>query len=146
MPCSYCGSESHYLTKCPWRRARNAWVALPEGVRAMIVVAVIILGGWIMLPKPARAAEYTANNGDGDSVVASDQPCTNAAVLAHIAPVFHGKMMAARAKVDGRDYAACWIRDGDSVHLVYEDGDQGLVPLSDFARPASSRERSGSTT
>jgi hypothetical protein len=43
----------------------------------------------------------------------------------------------------GHRYHACWIVDGDSAHLLYEDGDQGLVPLADFKPERASRWRVG---
>jgi hypothetical protein len=72
-----------------------------------------------------------ATNGN-DSVRLFDTPCVNLAVLAHVTPRFHAEMRKAEATVGGREYAACWIVDGDSAHLMYEDGDQGLIPLRDF--------------
>jgi hypothetical protein len=46
-------------------------------------------------------------------------------------------MKDASAVVDGQPFRACWIVDGDSAHLLYEDGDQGLIPLADFKQPTS---------
>jgi hypothetical protein len=46
-------------------------------------------------------------------------------------------MKDANAVVDGQPFRACWIVDGDAAHLLYEDGDQGLIPLADFKQPTS---------
>jgi hypothetical protein len=45
MPCTYCGSRDHSLSRCPWRQARDAWLGLPDGVRAGAVVLLAILIG-----------------------------------------------------------------------------------------------------
>jgi len=34
--------------------------------------------------------------------------------------------------VQGRTFAACWRMTPNGAHVMYEDGDQGLVPLSDL--------------
>ena len=39
--------------------------------------------------------------------------------------------------VQGQMFKACWILDGHAAHLIYEDGDQGLIPLQDFKAPQS---------
>lgn len=44
-------------------------------------------------------------------------------------------MRAAVAHLGGRDCIACWRPAPGGAFLLYEDGDQGLVPLSDL-RPA----------
>jgi hypothetical protein len=38
----------------------------------------------------------------------------------------------ATAVVDGQTFNACWRPVGNAAHLMYEDGDQGLIPLSDL--------------
>ena len=34
--------------------------------------------------------------------------------------------------VGGRMYSACWTTGNGGVHLVYDDGDQGIVPFGDL--------------
>jgi hypothetical protein len=41
-------------------------------------------------------------------------------------------LLSAKAVVDGVVYKACWTLEGNTVGLVYEDGDIGLVPAADF--------------
>jgi hypothetical protein len=132
MPCTFCGSSNHAMSACPWRKltvARDWWLELPHGVRAMIVVLAVILIGLVALP--ARADVLITSNGQ-DSVRLYDTPCVNLAVLAHIHARYHDQMLRADAIVGGKPFDACWIVDGDSAHLMYEDGDQGLIPLTDF--------------
>lgn len=85
---------------------------------------------------PALADELVASNGQ-DSVRLSDKPCLNERVLEQTTPPVREKMKDASAVVDGQSFRACWILDGASAHLLYEDGDQGLIPLSDFKQPTS---------
>lgn len=83
---------------------------------------------------PALADELVATNGQ-DSVRLSDKPCSNDQVLSKLTPRFRELMKDASAVVNGQPFRACWIVDGDSAHLLYEDGDQGLIPLADFKQP-----------
>lgn len=52
--------------------------------------------------------------------------------LARLGPELHSQFKAALAVVEGRIFAACWRKAGNVAHLLYEDGDQGIVPLSDL--------------
>lgn len=85
---------------------------------------------------PALADELVASNGQ-DSVRLSDKPCSSQEVLKQLTPRFRDQMKDASAVVDGQSFRACWIVDGESAHLLYEDGDQGLIPLADFKQPIS---------
>ncbi len=85
---------------------------------------------------PALADELVASSGN-DQVRLSDKPCSSEQVLSQLTPKFRDLMKDANAVVDGQDFHACWIVDGDAAHLLYEDGDQGLIPLADFKQPTS---------
>jgi hypothetical protein len=87
-----------------------------------------------LLAAPAFADEVVASNGN-DSVRLSDSPCTNPQVLSRLEPGVRTALRSASAVVQGQPYKACWIVRGDAAHLLYEDGDQGLIPLSDFRAP-----------
>ncbi len=89
-----------------------------------------------MVAAPALADELVASNGN-DSVRLSDQPCTSEPVLNLLKPQFRSVLRDASATVQGQSFKACWIVEGGSAHLLYEDGDQGLIPLSDFKVPTS---------
>jgi hypothetical protein len=83
---------------------------------------------------PVMADELVASNGQ-DSVRLLDKPCSSEPVLQRLTPRFREAMREAAAVVGGQPFRACWIVDGDSAHLLYEDGDQGLIPLADFKQP-----------
>ena len=89
-----------------------------------------------LVAAPALADELVASNGQ-DSVRLSDKPCSSDQVLKRLTPKFRELMRDANAVVNGQPFRACWIVDGDSAHLLYEDGDQGLIPLTDFKQPRS---------
>jgi hypothetical protein len=85
---------------------------------------------------PAFADEVVASNGN-DSVRLSDSPCTSQQVLSLLDPSLRPALRDASAVVQGRSFKACWVVHGDAAHLLYEDGDQGLIPLADFKMPRS---------
>jgi hypothetical protein len=90
----------------------------------------------VLAAAPVLADELVASNGD-DSVRLSDQPCSSEQVLQQLTPKIRDMMKDASAVVGGQQFRACWVVDGDSAHLLYEDGDQGLIPLADFRQPRS---------
>ena len=79
----------------------------------------------------AFADDLVARQGN-DSVRLAETPCTNSEVLGHVPPQVRTEFRAASAQVEGKTFTACWRKSGGSAHLVYEDGDQGLIPLSDL--------------
>lgn len=85
---------------------------------------------------PALAGNLVAQQG-GDSVRLADEPCTSEIVLGRLDPRLHSQYKAASAVVQGRTFAGCWRKTGAVAHLLYEDGDQGIVPMADL-RPEMS--------
>jgi hypothetical protein len=71
------------------------------------------------------ASAQVASNGK-DWVRLSKEPCTR------VNAPDKAERKAASAFVDGKPYFACWRPLNGQIHLVYEDGDQGLIPLHDF--------------
>ena len=61
-------------------------------------------------------------------------PCTVEAAAARLAPHARAEYRLGVAVLDGKTYPLCWREMGNVAHLVYEDGDQGLVPLAEFKR------------
>jgi hypothetical protein len=92
-----------------------------------MIIATVVLA----TAAASYADELVSSNGQ-DSVRLTDKPCSSDQVLQRLTPKFRELMRDANAVVKGVNFAACWIVDGDSAHLLYEDGDQGLIPLSDF--------------
>lgn len=97
---------------------------------------VLVCAAAALLAAPALGQELIASNGK-DSVRLTDRPCTSEKVLEQLKPGFRPMMRNASAVVQGKAFQACWVVEGDSAHLLYEDGDQGLIPLADFKKPQS---------
>src|SRR5512140_1979399 len=82
---------------------------------------------------PAMAQERVASNGT-DSVRLSDSTCSSQKVLEQVEPGMRSQLKDATATIGGESFKGCWIVDGSMAHLVYEDGDQGIVALSEFKK------------
>jgi hypothetical protein len=80
---------------------------------------------------PVFAQDLVARQGT-DSVRLADGPCTSQEVLGKLDPRLQKEYRAATAEVQGRTFSACWRMTSQGAHLLYEDGDQGLVPASDL--------------
>jgi hypothetical protein len=53
-------------------------------------------------------------------------------VLGQLEPRLQVQYKAASAVVRGQTFAACWRMAGGVAHLLYEDGDQGIVPMAEL--------------
>lgn len=80
---------------------------------------------------PAFAQDLVARQGN-DSVRLADTPCTSERVLGRLQPQQKEEYRQASATVDGQNFQACWRPMGGAAHLMYEDGDQGLIPIQDL--------------
>jgi hypothetical protein len=77
-------------------------------------------------------ADQVARNGD-DMIVLMDKQCPYAEVQIRLQQAPDGdKYQKADTRINGKRFFACWRSVIDVVHLVYEDGDQGLVPAAFF--------------
>lgn len=80
---------------------------------------------------PAFAQELVARQGD-DSVRLSDAACKSELVLGRLEPASATQYRAASAVFQGQRFQACWRMVGNAAHLVYEDGDQGIIPVAEL--------------
>lgn len=78
---------------------------------------------------PAQAGELVAYDGK-DTIRLTDAPCASDTVLSHVPDGARPEFMKADVVLHGEKFTACWRITPVAAHLVYEDGDQGLVPLS----------------
>jgi len=104
--------------------------ALPLAVLEHNMRTVLLLCA-ALTAAPVFAQDLIARNGN-DSVRLADGPCTSELVLARLQPQVHGQYKAASAVVDGQTFVACWRVVGGSAHLLYEDGDQGVIPMAEL--------------
>jgi hypothetical protein len=95
-------------------------------MRALVIAALMVAG-------PAFAdAEFRA----GTTIVRlQEAPCTHPLVLALMNPAMRDKAMAGYLSIDGRMVQFCWVTDGQSVHILDEEGDGGTIPAAAF-KPA----------
>jgi hypothetical protein len=80
---------------------------------------------------PSFAQELVARQGD-DSVRLSDTACKSELVLRRLDPSTADEYKAASAVFQGQKFNACWHMMGNVAHLVYEDGDQGIIPVAEL--------------
>jgi hypothetical protein len=80
---------------------------------------------------PTFAQELVARQGN-DSVRLSDAACKSDLVLARVEPGAKDEYRAASAVFQGQNFVACWRMMGSVAHLVYEDGDQGIIPMQEL--------------
>lgn len=86
-----------------------------------------------LLAAPAIAEEVVATNGS-DSVRLSDSQCSIQKVLELVPATMREQLRDATAVIQGQSLKACWVVNGKAAHLLYEDGDQGIVPLTEFRK------------
>lgn len=68
----------------------------------------------------------------GQVILRDNVPCP-AVVLAHIPEKeVHDRFSKADTIVDGKPFVACYAESGPAVFLVFEDGDQGVLPQDSF--------------
>lgn len=92
------------------------------------ILAVLLL---LALAHNAEAGELVAKNGS-DYVRLHERSCEHEAITPRLGPLSREHYQAASSVVNGKKYAACWADPGGQIHLIYEDGDQGLIPARDF--------------
>ena len=80
---------------------------------------------------PSFAQTLVARQGD-DSVRLSDGACQSELVLSRLESGQHEEFHAATAVFQGQNFQACWRAMGNVAFLIYEDGDQGIIPLQEL--------------
>ena len=80
---------------------------------------------------PSFAQDLIARQGD-DSVRLSEEACKSDLVLSRLEPGIAAQFHHASAVFQGQRYQACWRMMGNAAYLVYEDGDQGIIPAREL--------------
>lgn len=84
-----------------------------------------------MFTAPAFSADMVARAGK-DYVRLMAAPCAGV-VSEMLVPAIRDDFLTAAASMNGKEYAACWtLRPDGTVIVAYEDGDVGLIPVTDF--------------
>lgn len=92
-----------------------------------------LLGLLLALASLSATADAVAVSGT-DSVTVRDAACPAdlvALAVSRGAPP-SAPFRLAEAQVEGKTYKACWFPYRDQVAVIYEDGDTGMIPLSEF--------------
>ncbi len=76
----------------------------------------------------AMAGELVSHNGD-DTIRLVDDECSSQPVLDQLEPEIRPQFRAASVFLQGQAFAACWRATPTGALLIYEDGDQGMVPF-----------------
>jgi len=80
---------------------------------------------------PSFAQTLVARQGE-DSVRLSDDACKSDLVVSRLEPGMADEFHAASAVFQGKRFQACWRMMGNAAYLIYEDGDQGIIPASEL--------------
>lgn len=88
----------------------------------------------VLAVSPAFATDALIATQGADSVRIFPKACERPEVLSRLPEDERPVFAEASATVDGKTYAACWRSLGNAILLVYEDGDRGIVPVSDFRK------------
>jgi hypothetical protein len=80
---------------------------------------------------PVFAQDLIARQGD-DSVRLSEEACKSDLVLSRLEPGDIKDYHAASAMFQGQRFQACWRMVGNAAYLIYEDGDQGVIPAQEL--------------
>lgn len=93
---------------------------------------ILLLGVILLLAAcPIGATELVARQGD-DEVRLFESPCVHAGTLGLIKPEAREKFKKAAGRFSGQMFYGCWRPVGDSAVLVWEDGDQGIIPVTEL--------------
>jgi hypothetical protein len=97
-------------------------------MRALLLTFALLFCPPLLLAGDMVATHETS----GDTVRLTQKPCGES-VLRHLPQGTRGYYRAALAVIGGQQWSACWaMRQDGMVHLVYTDGDQGMIPVAQF--------------
>ena len=97
-------------------------------MKALVAVAAVAAA---FAAAPVFAQDLVARQGE-DSVRLSDAACQSELVLSRLESAQHEEFHAATAVFQGQNFVACWRAMGNVAFLVYEDGDQGIIPIQEL--------------
>lgn len=99
----------------------------------MRTVILLFLLSHFIAPIAARAGDLIARQGD-DWVRAYEAPCNHVGTLIAIDKLAAPRegFQKAMASFGGQSFYGCWRIVGNVMHVVYEDGDQGIIPVREL--------------
>ena len=94
------------------------------------ILAALALALFLAAMADKADAQQTARHPNGDTATVTDEPCK----LASVPEQFRSQLRAGHAVVSGTRYSFCWVSRGTYAQLIYEDGDGGVIPWSEFEK------------
>jgi len=85
-----------------------------------------------LLALPAWADNLLVVREGNDMIRLADDRCQSEQVLQRLPVELHAHYRSATAVLQGVRFSACWRRHGSAAHIVYEDGDQGVIPMANL--------------
>jgi hypothetical protein len=83
----------------------------------------------LLLAPLALAGERVVRQG-ADEVRVFDSPCVSAETIGRIPEKDREGWNKVQGRFNGQRYFGCWRPLGDSaIHILWDDGDQGVIPL-----------------
>ena len=104
------------------------------------IVLLIVAFCWPSIVFSQQAKTYT--NGEGDSVILYEAPCTTTAGFFEDMPDnLRPQFKAAFVRWNGTEYQACWVLSHEKHFIVDETGDRGFIEDGPFSpRPKDAKE------
>jgi len=93
--------------------------------------AVVFCAALAAFAAPSFAQDLIARQGD-DSVRLSEESCKSQLVISRLDPGMAEQFRSASAVFQGQRFQACWRMMGNAAYLIYEDGDQGIIPATEL--------------
>lgn len=93
----------------------------------------LILLALVLLAMPAHAEERVLRAGR-DEIHVFDSQCFHVETLLRIPPAQRLRFFKAVGLINGKTFFGCWTPAGENVRIVWEDGDTGNLPASDFRK------------
>lgn len=95
-------------------------------MRALLLLPILLVAA-----TAASAQERVIRHGD-DEVRIFESPCVHAGTMALLNESVRDLYKKAEGRINGQRYYACWRQVGSLMHVMWEDGDQGMIPAADF--------------
>ena len=89
--------------------------------RSILIAATLAAG-------PAVAGDMIARQG-ADEVRLFDSPCVSVETMVRIDPQERDQYRKAQGLFQGQRFFGCWRKNGSIAQILWEDGDQGIVPF-----------------
>ena len=97
--------------------------------KLILSLFLLILPTYLSAKKSAD--EFEARAGDVVVRIAGGK-CTNKVVLDQIESTYHAQFRKAELKGNGTSKKGCWTVDTNGVFVIFENGEQGYIPLEMF--------------